>query len=388
MIDIPTLYLGARSASHALRYGRPPHQNAALRRPVVVWNLTRRCNLACRHCYSDAADRADGEELSPPECRDLIDDLAAFGCPVLLFSGGEPLTRPDLPELAAYAGERGLRTVVSSNGTLIDAAHARALKEAGVAYVGVSIDGLEKVHDRFRGRPGAFGQAWDGIRACREAGLKVGLRYTMTRANAADVDGVFDLLISEGIPRICFYHLVSTGRGVQMSSDAPDHALTRRLIDLIIDRTAELSDTGRAAEVLTVDHPADGAHIYLRMLREGNPRTDEALRLLRANGGSSSGVGIGCVSWDGSVYPDQFWRNRPLGNVRQTPFSRIWTSPENEFLADLRDARSRVTGRCAECRFLEICGGGFRARAEAMTGDPWASDPACYLTDEEIGIDA
>lgn len=386
MIGISRLYTGQAEASDRLRYGqgtRPPARGPG-RKPVVVWNCTRRCNLHCLHCYSRSDSRAAPRELSTAEGRRLIDDLAAFKVPVLLFSGGEPLLRQDLTALILHAGFRGLRVVISTNGTLITENAARHLQSLGVSYVGVSLDGTEKTHDRFRGKSGAFQATLAGIRACRKAGLKVGLRCTITRLNHKDIPALFDLVEQEGIPRVCFYHLVYSGRGAALKQHALTHRQSRRAVDLIIDRTARLHRTGSPAEVLTVDNHCDGPYLYLRMLREKHPRAAEVLALLKRNGGSSSGRGIACVGWDGTVYPDQFWRNHPLGNVRETPFSRIWSDRSNAFLAQIRQAPKHLKGRCRTCRFLAICGGNFRARAEAATGDLWACDPACYLTDREI----
>jgi 12,18-didecarboxysiroheme deacetylase len=394
MIGISKLYVGTVSPSDALRYERkgkrmPSHllQFSEDKPPVVVWNATRRCNLACVHCYSQSDATCTDHEMSTQEGRALIDDLAEFGAPVILFSGGEPLVRKDVPELAAYAREKGMRAVLSTNGTLIDEEMAARLKEIGLSYVGVSLDGMRETHDYFRGREGAFDDALAGIRATREAGIKVGLRYTITRHNVQDVDGVFDLIEREDIPRACFYHLAYSGRGSEMVSEDLSPAETRRIVDRIIDRTAELHRKGTPREVLTVANHVDGPYLYLRMLREGNPRAEQVMELLRMNGGNSTGVGIGAVSWDGTVYPDQFWRNRPLGNVRERPFSGIWTDRSNEFLMKLKHKKEHVKGRCAACRFLDVCGGNLRERAEAVTGDPWEAEPTCYLTNEEIGLE-
>jgi 12,18-didecarboxysiroheme deacetylase len=391
MIGISKLYCGTVEPSDALRYGRqsarlPSHllQFSEDKRPVVVWNVTRRCNLRCVHCYAHARDQRFDNELSTEEGRLLIDDLAAFGVPVLLFSGGEPLIRPDLPELAAYAVQHGMRAVISTNGTLIDGAMARTLKEIGLSYVGISIDGTEAVNDRFRGVSGAYRKAMEGIRNCREAGIKVGLRFTINRFNAGEIPAIFDLLEAEQVPRVCFYHLVYAGRGSNLVKDDLSHSETRAAVDLIIERTADLHRRGLDKEVLTVDNHADGPYLYQRLLRENPQRAAEVLELLRMNEGNNSGRGIGCVSWDGEVYADQFWRHHSFGNVRQTPFSRIWAQPEDPLLAKLKEKKKWVTGRCATCRWLDVCGGNFRVRAEAVTGDVWAPDPACYLTDEEI----
>jgi 12,18-didecarboxysiroheme deacetylase len=391
MIGISKLYCGAVEPGDVLRYGResgrlPSHllQFSSDKRPVVVWNMTRRCNLKCVHCYSGSQDRTYAGEMTTVEAKAMIEDLAAFGSPVLLFSGGEPLMRPDLPELARYAVEHGMRAVISTNGTLIDEAAATIFREIGLSYVGVSLDGVAATHDRFRGTPGAFAAAMRGIRICRDRGIKVGVRFTIHRGNAADVPAIFDLLESERIPRCCFYHLVYSGRGSKLIDEDLSHAQTRALVDTIMDRTRSLFERGLSKEILTVDNHADGPYVYLRLLKENPARASQVLELLRMNEGNSSGHGIGCISWDGEVHPDQFWRGVSLGNIRRRPFSEIWTDLSNPLLARLKDKRPHVRGRCAACRWLDLCGGNFRARAEAVTGEIWAPDPACYLTDDEI----
>ena len=391
MIGISKLYCGTVEPSDALRYGRrskdlPSHllQFSEDKKPVVVWNVTRACNLKCVHCYARAVARTRERELNHEQGLSLIDDLAAFGAPVVLFSGGEPLMRPDLVELAKYAVSKGMRAVISTNGTLISKDKARELKDVGLSYVGVSLDGMEEINDRFRGRKGAFKDAMAGIMNCQEVGLKVGLRFTINRMNTAEVPRIFDLLEEYRIPRVCFYHLVYAGRGSDLVDEDLDHGETRKVVDLIIDRTKDLHDRGMAKEVLTVDNHADGPYVYLRMLGENNPRAEEVLSLLKMNEGNSSGRGIGCVSWDGSVHADQFWRHCSFGNVLERPFSETWSDLTNPLMKKLKEKKRHVKGRCARCRWLDVCGGNFRVRAEAVTGDVWAPDPACYLSDEEI----
>jgi radical SAM protein with 4Fe4S-binding SPASM domain len=277
-----------------------------------------------------------------------------------------------------------MRAVVSTNGTLITRQKARELKQIGLSYVGVSLDGMETVNDRFRGKRGAFRDAIAGIKNCQEMGLKVGLRFTINRLNVVEIPRIFDLLEDYDIPRACFYHLVYSGRGSSLVEQDLDHEETRRAVDLIIDRTKDLHDRGITKEVLTVDNHADGPYLYMRMIRENNPRADEVLQLLNMNEGNSSGRGIGCISWDGSVHADQFWRHYSFGNVLERPFSEIWSDLSNPLMKKLKQKKKYVKGRCAGCRWLDICAGNFRVRPEAVTGDLWASDPACYLTDEEI----
>jgi 12,18-didecarboxysiroheme deacetylase len=391
MIGISKLYCGTVEPSDALRYGRmsgqlPSHllQFSSDKRPVVVWNMTQRCNLKCIHCYARATTKAAENELSTSEGRALIDDLAQFGSPVILFSGGEPLMREDLPDLAEYAVQKGMRAVISTNGTLITRDMARKLKAIGLSYVGVSLDGMEAVHDHFRGVPGAFQSALKGIRNSQEAGIKVGLRFTINRYNQAEIPNIFRLLEEMDIPRACFYHLVYAGRGSKLVEEDCSHEETRIIVDRIMDMTRALHDAGKPKEILTVDNHADGPYVYLRLLKENPERAAEVLELLKMNEGNSSGRGIGCVSWDGEVHADQFWRHTRFGNVRNRPFSEIWSDLSNPLMKQLKEKKLHVTGRCATCRWLDICAGNFRVRAEALTGDVWAPDPACYLTDAEI----
>jgi len=391
MIGISKLYCGTVEPGDVLRYERsgqqlPSHmvQFAKQKKPVVVYNCTRRCNLKCVHCYSSSADIDYEDELTTDEAKAMIDSLVRLGAPVILFSGGEPLMRKDLPELMKYSRDAGLRVVISTNGTMLTNEFLTIANDIGLSYIGVSLDGLREVNDKFRGVEGAFDKALDGIRRTMKHGIKAGLRFTINKRNAQEIDGIFDLMAEERIPRICFYHLVYSGRGSKLRAEDLTNEETREVVDLIIDRTAKMHESGFPAEVLTVDNHADGPYLYLRMLREDHPRAEDALKLMLMNGGNSSGNGIGCISWDGEVYADQFTRYRSFGNVRTRPFDEIWTDMSNEIMAQMKDKYPHVTGRCKDCRFLYVCGGNFRARAESVTDDLWGVDPACYLTDEEI----
>jgi 12,18-didecarboxysiroheme deacetylase len=391
MIGISKLYCGTVEASDPLRYGRhskdlPSHllQFSSDKKPVVVWNATSACNLSCLHCYASAGKAHAKNELTTSQGLDLIEDLKDYGSPVILFSGGEPLMRKDLPQLIRKAVKSEMRAVISTNGTLLTQDIAMELSDYGLSYVGVSLDGLQEVNDTFRGLDGAFTQAMKGIYNAMHQGIKVGLRFTMNKSNFLEVPKILDLMRAEGIPRICFYHLVYTGRAKELMEEDLSHEQTRQTLDLIMDRTKEMIDAGTGVEVLTVDNHADGPYVYLRMKQKIDPRIGDVLELLKMNGGNSSGLGIGCINWDGEVYPDQFWRNKVLGNVRERHFSEIWDDRSNELLMKLKNKKEHVTGRCRSCRWLDVCGGNFRARAEAATGDIWGVDPACYLTEDEI----
>src|SRR3954471_13549497 len=400
MIDISVLYGGLETPSTPHRYGRkitqidpPEHQrmavakSAAERRPIVVWNLTRTCNLKCIHCYTDSAAMKYPDELSTEQCKRVLDDLAAFKGPAVLFSGGEPLVRKDLFDLAAHARKLGLHVVLSTNGTLIDRKVAEQFKELKFAYIGISPDSaIPAVHDEFRGQKGAFVRTMEGFRHCVAVGQKVGLRLTLTRHTAQDLDRIFDFIEKEGIDRACFYHLCPAGRGKSLSALTP--AESRKAIDTIFHRTKDLIDRGKRVEILTVDNHCDGPYLYLRMKAENDPRAQQVLDMLNWNGGGrySSGVGIANIDFFGNVHADQFSMYRSFGNVKERKFSDIWQDTTNPIMAGLKDRLGQIKGRCAGCKFKEFCAGSLRARAEISTGDPWASDPGCYLTDEEIGL--
>ncbi len=379
MVGISRLYCQSTEVSDKLRYGCEKPAG-----PVVVYNCTQRCNLHCIHCYSASTDAVDSEQLSTAQACEMIDDLAAAGVPVLLLSGGEPLLRPDVFELISHARKAGLRVAISTNGTTITESLADQLARSDLSYAGVSIDGIGQTNDKFRGKDGAFDQAIQGIRNCQGAGVKVGLRMTLTGCNINQLPAVFDLIQTENINRVCFYHLVTTGRGRHLDATLT-HSQTREAIDLIIDRTAQAHDAGRPIQVLTVDNHADGPYLYMRLLREDPQKAEACLELLKANGGNATGQRFGCVSWNGDVLPDQFWRGEVLGNIRQVPFSKIWSDPDQPLLAKLRNRIEHIKGRCQKCRWWDICNGNLRARAAAQ-GDGWSDDPGCYLRDEEISL--
>ena len=391
MIGISKLYCGTVEPSDALRYNRkskelPSHllQFSADKKPIVVWNVGRRCNLKCVHCYSHSQNIEYTDELTTDEAKSFISTLGEFEIPVILFSGGEPLMRRDIFELGKHARSVGLRVVISTNGTMITAETAEKLKQIDLSYVGVSLDGLRDTNDKFRGVEGAFDRALAGIKNCQEGGLKVGLRFTINKRNVHDIPSIFDLLEEENIPRVCFYHLVYAGRGTQLYKEDLDYQEARDTLDLMIDRTADLHARGIQKEVLTVDNHADAVYLYLRMVREKSARAKDVMELLKMNGGNSCGIGISCVSWDGSVHADQFWRHYSFGNIKERPFPAIWTDVSDEVMAGLKDRKKLLKGKCGRCVWQDLCNGNFRVRAEAVHGDIWAEDPACFLTEEEI----
>ena len=387
MISVSRLLCDEISPGDELRYGHHGRLSPPLEaRPIVVWNCTRKCNLNCIHCYVDATNGEIDREMNTEEGKIFIQQLADFGAPVLLFSGGEPLVRKDFFDLARFATARGIGVVVSTNGTLITPEIAREMKEIGFREVGISLDGIGSQNDKFRGKTGAYEAALAGIRKCIAEGQRVSLRMTIIRANHHEVPAILDLVEQENIDRVCFYHLAYAGRGNDLRNIDLSHQETREVVDLICDRTLDFYERGLKKEILLVANHADGVYLYLRE-RDRNPdRSNKIMELLRINGGNNSGIRIGAVDETGNVHPDQFWRSLSLGNVRERSFGDIWMDISNPVMAGLKDRKSLLKGRCAQCRYLEICNGNLRARAEAVFDDMWTEDPACYLTDKEIGI--
>ncbi len=381
MISLSRLLCDTISPGDALRY-----KGKDIPRPVVVWNCTRQCNLRCIHCYANAGNQRSPGEMNTAAGKAFIRDLANFSVPVILFSGGEPLLREDLFQLASLAQEQGIRLALSTNGTLITKTVAREISSAGFAEVGISLDGIGLSNDRFRGQKGAYEAALKGIRNCDALGLRVSLRLTITRFNYQEIPAIFRLIEEEDIDRVFFYHLAYSGRGGSLRGEDISHSQTRSVVDMICDHTLDLHRRGLQKEVLTVDNHAHGVYLYLK-LRERDPqRASKVLDLLRMNGGNNSGIRIGAVDDLGNVHPDQFWWHYSLGNVCQRKFGDIWMDTSEPLMRGLKNRKGLLKGRCARCRYLDLCNGNLRVRAEAVYGDVWAEDPAFYLSNEEIGL--
>lgn len=354
--------------------------------PVVVWNVTRSCELSCVHCYNSSGNRTFPGELTSGEAIRAIDGLADFQVPAIIFSGGDPLMRPDILSLIGHAASKGIRAILSTNGVSIDKAMARKIKEAGVAYVGVSLDGSEKTNDRLRGLPGGFKKALKGIRNCLNEGLITGVRFTMSRRNLEDLPFIFDLVESEGVQRGYFAHLVYSGRGEGFSKEDLNHDQTRAAVDLIFERAHGFIARGLKKDIVTGSNDADGVYLFLKLREKDPARAKEVKALLEGRGGNSSGLSLANIDSLGEVHPDQFWTTHSFGNVKERPFGDIWTDTSDPLLRALRNRKGLLKGRCARCTHFAMCNGSYRARAEFITGDPWAEDPACYLTEKELGI--
>lgn len=392
MLSISNLLCDFRAGNESLRYGHVRHapqkpdamSPAGAPRPVVVWALTKACNLRCIHCYASASPQPAPGELSGPEALALLDDLAEFGVPAVLFSGGEPLVRPDALGLLAHARSVGLNCTLSTNGLLIDDAVADRLAELAVRYVGISLDGSEAKHDKLRRHNGAFAGSIAAINRCRKRGIKVGVRFTVHSLNESDLDAIFDACLANDVQRLCIYHLAYAGRGKGISRFDLPFDRKRALVRRIMHRTREAHEAGHALEVLTVGNHADAGYLLL-LLEESDPlRRAKIEALLCDSGGNRSGCQIASIDPLGGVHYDQFSWHYECGNVRRRAFSQIWSEVSDARLKILRDRTAHLPRRCQNCRFLSICNGNLRSRAEAASGDWMGEDPACYLTDDEI----
>ncbi|AGA33314.1 Heme d1 biosynthesis protein NirJ [Thioalkalivibrio nitratireducens DSM 14787] len=362
----------------------PPHCQPP--GPVVIWNLIRRCNLTCKHCYSISADRDFPGELSTEEVFSVIDDLKGFGVPVLILSGGEPLLRPDIFDISKRAQAMGFYTGLSTNGTLITDENIGRIAEVGYDYVGVSIDGIRDTHDHFRRRKGAFDESMNGIRLCREDGIKVGMRFTITMDNAHELPQLLELMERESVDKFYLSHLNYAGRGNRNRKDDAHHQVSRHAMKLLFDTCWNDIQAGRHREYVTGNNDADGVYLLFWIAERFPEHLDYMRARLEQWGGNSSGVNVANIDNLGNVHPDTFWWDYNLGNVRERPFSEIWQDTGDPLMAGLKARHRPVKGRCAECSHFAICGGNTRVRAWQLTGDPWQEDPACYLSDEEIGV--
>jgi Fe-coproporphyrin III synthase len=389
MLSISNLLCDHSAGNERLRYGhigqdRHLQQPDETPRPVVVWAVTQACNLRCVHCYASATTAPGRGELSDREGFRLLEDLAEFNVPAVLFSGGEPLTRPTTPAFIGYANSLGLMSTLSTNGLLIDDTMADILAELGLKYAGISVDGTEARHDKLRGKRGAFATTLEAIDRCRQRGIKVGLRFTVHGLNVADLDEIFDICLEHDVQRLCVYHLAYAGRGDGMQKVDLSAEQTRQVVDRIFERTRKCHEGGWPLEVLTVGNHTDAAYLLMHLEETDPVRAEIARKKLQGTGGNRSGCNIAAIDPVGNVHYDQFSWNYNCGNVRKQPFSQVWSEATDPRLSILRNRQEYLPNRCQSCRFLDVCNGNLRTRAEAATGNWFGQDPSCYLNDQEI----
>jgi len=356
--------------------------------PVVIWNLIRRCNLLCKHCYSISADTNFKGELNTEEALTVLNDLKQFKVPALILSGGEPLMRPDIHQLGMAAKELGIYTGLSTNGTLINESNIDEIAAAGYDYVGISLDGLRDTHDAFRRKEGAFDDSLHAVKLCLEAGIKVGLRFTITSGNSHELKDLVKLSEDLGVDKFYLSHLNYAGRGNKNRGEDAFHRTTRDAVDMLIEQAVTDYENGFMRDFVTGNNDADGVYLYQWAQRNFPERAEQLREHLVAWGGNQSGRHISNIDNLGNVHPDTFWWEHTLGNVREKPFSEIWSQSDDQLLREFRMQPRPLKGRCGACAHRDICGGNTRVRAWQLHNDAWAEDPACYLTDDEIGVDS
>ncbi|WP_026895317.1 radical SAM/SPASM domain-containing protein [Clostridiisalibacter paucivorans] len=386
MIDITDL-LSNKDKSESIRYAKQcSESNTGVKKgfgPVIAWNITRMCNYKCKHCYSNSNGLRVKNELSIDEIYNIVDQFKEMNVPVILLSGGEPLMREGILDIIKYIRDKNIRVSLSTNGSLIDKNIAYQLKDMGISYVGISIDGTQYTNDIFRGVDGAYVNAIRAIENCKEIGQKVGLRFTLQRDNYKEVPDILKLMEEKDVERICFYHLVPTGRGKGIEDKMLTHGETKEILDFLYTYSKDIIKNKKNREILTVANHSDGPYIYLKLLKDNPEKAQDVLKLLLRNRGNRSGMAIANVDWEGNVYPDQFSKFLNLGNLKKEKFKDIWNK-ENQLMTKLRNRKDYITGKCSKCRFIDICNGNLRARSYSINDDLWAEDPACYLGEDDI----
>ncbi len=349
---------------------------------IAIWNFTNRCNLSCLHCYSKA-DLNAVDSLTTEKIMETLPKLKANGVKFLIFSGGEPLTRKDIYDIASKCRELGIVTYLSTNGLYVKKSNAEKILDT-FNYIGISIDGSEEVHDKFRGLKGSFIESMRAVDLLNSYNkTKVGIRFTITKDTLNDLEFIFDLAEKHNIPKIYISHLVYSGRGLDNLKMDLTKEQRKKSVEFILDKAFEYYDTKRDIEIVTGNMEMDAILFYNRFAKKYPKYANEMNRRLIAWGGNSAGRKLLNIDAEGNVKPDPFFPSI-IGNIFNQDFSDIWSNRPTELLQKLRLHPRVLGGKCEDCRYLNICNGGSRSRAYAIYGNMWAEDPSCYLTNEEI----
>lgn len=336
---------------------------------LIFWELTKRCNLECKHCRAEASDVDYSGELSFDNIKSVIDDIVEVSKPILVLTGGEPLFRDDVFEIAKYAKSRGLRTALATNGTLIDSPTAKAIKESGISRVSISIDGNDaETHDNFRGISGSFEGAIHGGRFLKEVGVEFQFNTTITKRNVDQIGDILDFSIKEEASGLHIFMLVPVGCGVEI---AETDMITSEKYEEVLNWFYDISKTA------PLELKATCAPHYYRVIRqraaaEGRKLSMEHDGMAAMTRGCLAGSGVCFISHRGDVQPCGYL---PLiaGNVTETPFRQIWEN--SDLFLSLRDA-NQLSGKCGDCGYRLVCGG-CRARAYYATGGYLDEEPYC-----------
>ncbi len=347
---------------------------------IAIWNFTNRCNLACKHCYS-YADPNSEDFLSTEFILDSIPELLKAGVRFVIFSGGEPLIRKDIFQIAQAMRKSGIITYLSTNGLYISEKNVDQIIET-FNYIGISIDGIESVHDDFRGLKGAYKRSLEAIALIQKHGGNAGIRFTLTKETQSSFYDIFELAESIGVDKIYISHLVYSGRGLDNLKIDISKDERREYVEFIIKKAFEYYEQGRKIDIVTGNMEMD-ALLFLEIFAKKYPHLkDNMLKRLLKWGGNSAGRRLVNIDWKGNVKPDPFFPFT-IGNMTQKPFSKIWLDEDSDILSRLREHPRKISGQCAKCGVIDICNGGSRSRAYAIFEDLWAEDPSCYLDDKE-----
>ncbi len=335
---------------------------------LVAWELTKRCNLACKHCRARAINKPIEGELSSEEAKAILEDIASFAQPIIILTGGEPLMREDVLDLAAYGTQKGLRMVLATNGTLLTRQWVDELKKVGIKRVSVSIDGATaKSHDDFRGVPGAFDKTMAGIECLRAGGLDFQINTTVTKSNLNEIAAIGELAVRLGAVAYHIFLLVPMGRGTALRGEVISPQEYEEVLTWLVEKRNSWP----------IQVKATCAPQYYRILRQqakkkGEKVTFETYGLDAVTRGCLAGMGFCFISSTGSVQTCGYLEIE-CGYVRKESLSHIWV--HSEVFNKLRDKR-QYKGKCGQCEYWQVCGG-CRARAYALTGDYLAEEPMC-----------
>ncbi len=331
---------------------------------VIAWELTRRCALRCRHCRGSARDEFYEGELSTEECRKVIDGIAEYVKPVLILTGGEPMTRPDIYELARHAANTGMRVVMAPCGHLLTPETACKLKESGVQCISISIDGSTPAkHDTFRGVEGAYARTMEGLQHAIDAGIQFQVNTTVTKLNVDDLPAILERAIELGAITFDIFFLVPTGRAGALR----DLEISPEQAERALNWAADMAETA-PIRVKTTCAPH-----FARIVRQ-RPKAEAPAGRPASTGGCMAGEGFVFISHRGILQPCGFL-DTPSGDLRKVHFDFRQAYEESCVFQDLR-SHERYEGKCGVCEFVHVCGG-CRARAYELTGDYLAEEPQC-----------
>lgn len=348
---------------------------------IMIWNFTNRCNLLCHHCYSKA-DANEKDTLTFKQIQETIPKLKKAGVNFVIFSGGEPLLRKDIFDIALEMKKNNIMTYLSTNGMYVNEKNVDKIIET-FNYIGISIDGIEEIHDQFRGQVGSYKKSISAIKLIQEHGGNAGIRFTLTKETEGSFYKMFELCEELNVDKLYISHLVYSGRGLDNLKIDITKEKRREYVNYIINKAFEYYENDSNIELVTGNMEMDSILLLQKFEKEYKEFAPILKEKLISWAGNSAGSRLGNMDWLGNVKPDPFFP-RTIGNYLEKDFDKVWLDEENDLLTRLREKPRQISGKCSKCSYISICNGGSRARAYAISGDLWAEDPSCYLSEQEI----